>query len=134
VEKRYLDRAGRQDANKDLAAFVHAHLGLGDDADEEMVRCWIVIGAEALRQPDVARIYRTVSERQITLLESIVKGCLKSRGKSTRSSRSIALGIFSAIEGSFRLLDSAPSLIEPGFAEPTVMSMARGAIEAAAAK
>lgn len=134
VRQRYLKRASVVDPMEDLEAFIHAHLGLGDDSNEELVKCWIVIGAEALRQTDVQQAYRSVTAKQLTILENIIKRCLKVAGKSTRASRPIALGIYSAIEGSFRLLVSAPTLIQVGFAEPTVLSMAAGAIASAKAQ
>lgn len=134
VRQRYLKRASVIDPIEDLEAFVHAHLGLGADSDEEIVKCWIVIGAEALRQSDVQQAYRSVTAKQLIVLENIVKRCLKANGKNPRAGRSIALGIYSAIEGAFRLLVSAPALIQVGFAEPTVLSMARGAIASSKSK
>ncbi len=128
VRQRYLKQASVVDPMEDLEAFIHAHVGLGDDSDEDLVRCWIVIGAEALRQPDVQQAYRSVTAKQLIVLENIIKRCLKVAGKSTRASRPISLGIYSAIEGTFRLLVSAPTLIQVGFAEPTVLAMATGAI------
>lgn len=132
VNRRFELRASAgADPEKDLEAFIYALLGLGKDSDPDGVRCWIVIGAEALRQSDVAAAYRGVTERQIATLEQIVSRCLKARGRKTRSKRAITLGVYAAIDGAFRLLISAPSLIEAGFAAPTVLAMAEGAIASA---
>jgi TetR/AcrR family transcriptional regulator, transcriptional repressor of bet genes len=125
---RYEALKKKKDPAKDLKAFIDAFLSLGDGADQVSVRCWIIIGAEALRQRDVDAAYKAVVARQIDDLEKIVKRCLKDEAKSTRASRSIALGIHASIEGSLRLLVSAPSMIEVGFAAPTVFAMAKGAI------
>lgn len=128
-QQRFQARASKTTPHKDLEAFIHSMLALGADADADAVRCWIVIGAEALRQPEVAAAYKQISSKQIHTIEEIVARCLTAKRRSTRGKRAIALGIFAAIDGAFRLLMSAPSLIQPGFAAPTVVAMANGAIE-----
>ncbi|HEY9712017.1 MAG TPA: TetR/AcrR family transcriptional regulator [Chroococcales cyanobacterium] len=123
-------RKNDKDPDRDLKAFIDATLALGEDSDQILVRCWIIIGAEALRQSEVAEVYRQVISRQIELLEQRVRRCLTAQSRSTKSSLSLALGIHAAIEGAFRLLVSAPEMTrsEAGFAAPTVLTMAQGAI------
>lgn len=128
-QQRYLARRSEANPHQELEAFVHSMLALGADADEEAARCWIVIGAEALRQPEVDAVYKQISATHIKALEEIVARCLTAKRRSSRGKRAIALGIFAAIDGALRLLVSAPSLIQPGFAAPTVVAMANGAIE-----
>lgn len=118
----------RKNATKNLKAYIDAFLALGEESDETAVKCWIIIGAEALRQSDVEAAYRAVVTKQISILENIVKRCLEDERRSLKSRRALALGIHAAIEGSFRLIVSAPSMIEVGFAAPTVLAMAKGAI------
>lgn len=131
LEERYRKLlAGQSDAEHELTAFVNAHLAIGEDADVSAVACWIAIGAEALRVKEVRELYQSISASKITELEHIVERVLKKRKKNLNTKRAIALGIFAAIEGSYRMLVSAPELLEPGFAAPTVLAMAKGAIEA----
>lgn len=130
-QQRYLARqsGSNSDPHQDLEAFIHSMLALGADADDAAVRCWIVIGAESLRQPEVAAAYKAISAQHIKTLEEIIARCLTAKRRSSRGKRAIALGIFAAIDGALRLLVSAPSLIQSGFAAPTVVAMANGAID-----
>lgn len=118
------------ESDAELRAFIKAHLMPGEDAYPNAVACWIVIGSEALRQQEVREAYQKICHKHISLLETIVRACLESRQRESRQARSIALGIFAAIEGAYRLVLAAPSLIESGFAAPTVEAMALGALAA----
>jgi len=134
IEDRYQKRLSEQvnggNAFDQLRAFIDAHLAHGDDADEEAVACWVVIGSEAVRDETVRGAYQSVVSKQISTLENILEACLIESGKSTASKRSLALGTYAAIEGSYGLIVAAPNLIETGFAAPTVLSMTMGAITA----
>jgi len=113
-----------------LTAFIDAHLKLGKGADPDAVACWISIGAEAVRRPDVRNEYQRVTKQQLAVLEALCEEALFEGGHSTRSKRQIALTIYSAIEGAYRLLVAAPDLIVPGFAAPSITQMATGLISA----
>ena len=127
VKQRYKARTSA-DPFKDLAAYIDSFLALGYDADLKAVGCWVVIGAEALRQTEVREAYQAAAMRQLAILEAIIERCLNASGKSTQKKRSITLGTYAAIEGAFRLVVAAPTLVEAGFAASTVLSMAKGAI------
>jgi TetR/AcrR family transcriptional regulator, transcriptional repressor of bet genes len=130
VQKRFEALYTKKDPRKKLSAFVEAHVGLGDGADTTAVACWIAIGAEAVRQPEVRAAYQKVTAAQLHTLEKICEEILTESGSSIARRREIALGVVCAIEGAFRLLVSAPDLIVPGFALPTVKEMAFGLIKA----
>lgn len=120
----------RSSPSSELSAYINAHLAVGEDSDVTGVACWIAIGAEAVKVKEVRDLYQSISEAKISELEAIVERCLKEKNKRLNSKRAIALGIFAAIEGSYRMLVAAPAVLEAGFAAPTVLSMAKGAIEA----
>jgi TetR/AcrR family transcriptional repressor of bet genes len=129
VRQRYVGQKKPNDTPiQDLKAFVDAFLALGKDSDETAVRCWIIIGAEALRQSEVSAAYRAATAKHIAILETIIKRCLAQDRRSQQNCRAVSLGIHAAIEGSLRLLVSAPSKIQVGSAAPTVFAMAKGAI------
>lgn len=113
-----------------LEAYIDAHLAYGKGESAEAVACLIAIGAEAVTQPEIRSAYQDATRQQLTLLEKICEEVLQSEGRSVKSKREIALGIIAAIEGSYRLLVSAPDLIPKGFAAPTVRAMAVGLIAA----
>jgi TetR/AcrR family transcriptional repressor of bet genes len=124
VHKRFQEFAQEVSGAAQLKAFVGAHVGLGRGADPRAVACWISIGAEALRQPEVRAQYQRFTQTQLSTLEQICTKALVEAGRSIKKKREIALGIMCAIEGAYRLLVSAPDLIVPGFAAPTITNMA----------
>lgn len=128
-EKR-MQSSSKKNADAELMAYIDAHLATGEDSDTTAVACWIAIGAEALRQEEIKKLFQQSSEKQISNLEEIIERCLTAQKKKTKAKRAIALGIFAAIEGSYRLIVSAPQLLEAGFAAPTVLQMAKGVISA----
>ncbi len=120
--------AVKSDPKSELAAYIDAHLALGTGANPTAVACWICIGAAAVNQPEIRTIYQEATENQIDILEGISERVLRFEGRKVRQKREIALGITAAIEGSYRLLISAPNMIPKGFAAPTVKAMALGLI------
>lgn len=113
-----------------LKAFIESYLALGKDSNPDAVACWIAIGTEALRDEQIKEAYQDVSSRQLLQLEKIIKDCLKVSLQETRAARQIALGIYAAIEGCYRLQVCAPQMVQPGFAAPTVLRMAEGLLMA----
>ncbi len=120
--------ATKSDPKSELAAYIDAHLAFGRGANPAAVACWICIGAAAVNQPQIKVIYQKATENQVTILEEICEKVLRAEGRKVRQKRAIALGITAAIEGSYRLLVSAPDMIPKGFASPTVKAMAFGLI------
>jgi TetR/AcrR family transcriptional repressor of bet genes len=111
-----------------LGAFIDANLALGKGANAAAVACWIGIGAESVKQPEVRVAYRRVAEKQLQLLESLCERALIAKSKSTKQKREIALGVLAAIEGVFRLTVSVSELVPKGFAAVTIKEMAYGAV------
>lgn len=117
-------------AEDHLGAFIDANLALGKGSNAAAVACWVGIGAESVKQPEVRAAYRRVAEKQLQLLESLCDRALTAKRKSTKHKREIALGVMAAIEGVFRLTVSVSELIPRGFAAATVKEMAYGAVSA----
>ena len=113
-----------------LTAYIDAHLAYGKGESPEAVSCLIAIGAEAVTQPEIRQAYQDATRQQLEILERICHEVLVAEGRVVKAKREIALGIIAAIEGSYRLLVSAPDLIPRGFAAPTVKAMALGLVAA----
>ena len=118
------------DPRAQLSAFIEAYVGKGEDADPAAVACWVSIGSEAVRQPEVREAYQRAVRDQLAVLEHLVSAVLASEGRSTQRRREIALGVLSAIEGAYRLIVAAPEQIHAGFAAPTLWRMAEGLVSA----
>ncbi|WP_224243626.1 TetR/AcrR family transcriptional regulator [Hyalangium gracile] len=107
-------------------AFLDAFLATGDDADPAAVASWVTISAEAIRQPEVRAIYEKVVRADLQQLEELVGAVA---GK--RRARTLAAGLFAAIQGYFVLAASVPGLVPPGSAANTVKRMAAGLLDEA---
>lgn len=125
VRARYAGRPGDR-----LDAFIDAHLALGSDADPRAVAAWSIIGAEALRQPDVRRLYRAALASTLNELRRLVAERLREQQRVTRNARRISAAIVSAIEGSFRIAAAAPGALPGGYAAPMVRRLAAGLVSA----
>lgn len=107
-------------------AFIDAFLATGADADPAAVASWVTISAEAIRQPEVRGAYEKVVRADLEHLEELVAAVT---GK--RRARTVAAGLFAAIQGYFVLAASAPGLVPAGSAAGTVKRMAAGLLDAA---
>ena len=112
-----------------LDAFIDAHLALDSTSDTDAVACWVTIGAEALRQPEVAAAYRVAVKTQLEQLEGLVRDVLVGEGRSRSAAQRIAAGLLSAIQGAYQLGVVAQAT-PPGYAAETTRLMARGLIAA----
>jgi TetR/AcrR family transcriptional repressor of bet genes len=113
-----------------LDAFIDAHLALGPGADPRAAAAWSIIGAEALRQPDVRRLYRHALASSLKELRRLVGERLRSEHRSTRNAGRVAAALISAIEGAFRIAAAAPGALPAGYAAPMVRRMAHGLVSA----
>lgn len=117
-----------------LFAAIDALLASGDGADARAVACWVAIGAEALRQPEVRRQYERLVRDAIGELEALLRDVLRSESRSTAKAGVAAAGLMAAVEGCFRLAAAAPDVIAAGSAAGLVRAMAVGLIEAEAVR
>lgn len=104
-----------------LGAFIDSRLATGSGADAEAVACWVAIGAEALRQPEVSQVYRAVMVTQRNQLQELV-AVLAPEIDSDEA----AAAILAAIEGCYQLAAAIPEIAPPGFASRSVRRMAAG--------
>ncbi|MBK6577877.1 MAG: TetR family transcriptional regulator [Sandaracinaceae bacterium] len=131
IEARYQRRlapAG-DDPVARLRAFIDAHLALGDDAEPRAVAAWVVVGAEALRQPAVGEVYRQVVAARLTTLEGLASDVLRARAGHARGAKEAAAGIMAAIEGAYQLAAAAPSAMPRGRGARVVERMALGLLD-----
>ncbi len=103
-----------------LHAFTDAHLSLGPGADPQAVAAWVVIGAEAMRQPEVHAIYARALTDTAEKTKTLVRACLAEEERPTRNAAGIAGAIVSAIEGLYRVGIATPELLPRGAAAPTL--------------
>lgn len=101
-----------------LQAYIDARLAFGDDAKPDAVAAWVVIGVEAVRDPDVRMIYQRAVSRELALVRELLKNCLRDAGKRVRKLDHLAAGLLAYTEGAFVLASNARELVPRGFAAP----------------
>jgi len=114
-----------------LRAYLQARLGLGDGAAPDIVAAWVMIGAEAVRQPEVRAVYRTMVADELALLTTLLRDALAERGRETAGAAALAAGLLAMIEGAFQLSSAAAEAMPRGYAADAATAYAEQAIAAA---
>ncbi len=126
--ERGLAEAG-DDPRERLGAWLDALLGLGDGADGDAVRCWALLGAEALTRPDVAAAYQGLLHGSAATLRGLLAEALRAEGRSLRDLPSLAAALLAAVEGFVRVAAAAPGLVPAGSAAPMARRVAFGLLD-----
>jgi len=110
-----------------LFAFIDARLAKGEGSSSSAVAAWVVIGAEAVRQPEVKEIYQKAIATQITLLTKLLKAAVKDAllKKSAKEVKRFAAMLLATIEGAFQLSTAASDVMPKGYAAISVNSITR---------
>ena len=114
-----------------LRAYLHARLGLGDGAAPDIVAAWVMIGAEAVRQPEVRAVYRGMVADELALLATLLGDCLAEQGRETGGAPRLAAGLLAMIEGAFQLSSAAADAMPRGYAADAATAYAQQSIAAA---
>ena len=115
-----------------LRAYLHARLGLGEGAAPEIVAAWVMIGAEAVRQPEVRAVYQPMIAEELALLTTLLTDCLRAAGRATGSAPTLAAGLAALISGAFQLSSATTDLMPRGYAAQAATRYAELAVAAAA--
>jgi TetR/AcrR family transcriptional regulator, transcriptional repressor of bet genes len=131
------DYAGRLDAllaraggepERELRAFIDAHLRVGKDADPVALACWIDVSAEALREPRVKKAFaRVLSRSKDRLADVLRRGAASGRFRCAQPEEAAA-AILAAIQGYFVLGATARELVPRGSAARATAAMCEGLV------
>jgi TetR/AcrR family transcriptional repressor of bet genes len=119
------------DPRERLFAAIDALVGSERGIETEAVACWVVIGAEAVRQPEVQSLYETLMREAIEEFTSAFRSAMHKDGRSDATAPAAAVSVVAAIEGFFRLASGSPSCVPPGSAAASIKQIARGYLDAA---
>lgn len=124
ARQRYLDLAATAStADESLRAYINARLATGDGADPHAVAAWVMIGAEAVRQPDVRAVYQEAMRAEMQLIESLLRACFTERGKPAGAVPALSATLLALIEGAFQLASAAPEAMPTGYAARTAFEV-----------
>lgn len=112
-----------------LGAYIRARLGMGPGAAPEIVAAWVMVGAEAVRQPDVRQVYQQVIAAELRRAETLIVDALTASGRQPDGAHAIAAGLVALMQGAFLLVSAAPDALPVGYA----LSQARAYVDAALA-
>jgi TetR/AcrR family transcriptional repressor of bet genes len=126
---RGIARAG-EDPRRRTHALVDAFVAMDDAADPRAVAAWVVVGAEAVRIPEVRALYAAALARSLERMRVEIAGYLVAEGRSARNAKKIAAAVLAAIEGAYQIAVGAPGLLPAGFAAPTLRTMIDGLVAA----
>jgi TetR/AcrR family transcriptional repressor of bet genes len=107
-----------------LDAYLRSRLGMGDGANPEVVSAWVMIGAEAVREPEVRELYSAIIAGEIALVRRLISACLSDQGRRTRRATDLAVGLLAFMEGAFQLSSAARDVMPVGYAYPMAAQLA----------
>lgn len=105
-----------------LKAFIDARLAKGEGENPKAVAAWVVIGTEAIRQPEVRGEYEKVIAAQQQLLEQLIAAASPSKRINSQTKKLAAITL-AAMEGAFKLSVSAQQLMPEGYAAETLYKL-----------
>ena len=123
AQERYEDLLERAKSPREkLEAFIDAALSLGEGADEKAVSAWVVIGAEAIRQPEVQTLYQEIIERnKLELMELLSSLNSETNAELTNKKiENIAMMSLSSIIGAYQLATTAKEISPKNYASDTL--------------
>ena len=117
-----------------LRAYLDARLALGDGADADLAAAWVMVGAEAVREPEVREVYQRAVSADLDQLTGLVKDCMVHRQRDASGAASLACALLAMMEGAFQLSCATRELMPRGYAAQAAWDCARLGIEAAQPK
>lgn len=119
-------RGAGGDPARELEAFLDFHLGLGADDNPEALACWVLVGGESLREPEIQSLFEASVAQLSRRLGAILRAGIERGAFACADLDAAAAGIIALIQGYFALAASARSTIPRGSAARTARLMVRG--------
>ncbi|MFZ6734771.1 TetR/AcrR family transcriptional regulator [Undibacterium sp. Ji42W] len=124
--------ASASTAQEKLLAYINARLAKGEGAMPEAVSAWVVIGAEAVRQPEVRAVFQEAIAAELVLIQALLTECLQYQKKTTGAVAELAAGLLAFIEGAFQLASAAGDIMPQGYAATTARAFIENSLAAQA--
>ena len=126
AQARYAALAAHADAPEErLQAWLQARLDQGPGADPQAVAAWVMIGAEAVRQPQLRQAYQAAIAAELALATGLLGDCLAARGKPLAAAGTLAASLLAFMEGAFQLSSAAHGIMPEGYAAGMALQLAQ---------
>ena len=112
-----------------LDAFIEHHLHPGKDADPEALACWIVLTAEALREPKIKHALALGLHETIGKAEAILRDGMEQRVFKRIDVGAAAAALVALIQGYYTVSATAAGAIPKGSAATSAKRMMKGLLE-----
>lgn len=112
-----------------IAALIDVHLGLGAHADPEALACWVLIGAEALRDRRVRAEYERALAAIAARVTAVIERGIAGKQFARVEPAEVAAALVATIEGYFAIAASARAVIPAGSAARCALRMAEGLLQ-----
>jgi TetR/AcrR family transcriptional repressor of bet genes len=109
-----------------LQAFIDVHLGTGQHANPAALACWVIVTAEAVRQPRIHREVERVLGEMADRLTAIITRGQAAKQFGAVDARAAAAALLATIQGYFVLAATAREVIPAGSAATATQHMAWG--------
>ncbi len=127
LRERYLSLSENAETAEDkLKAFINARLSKGEGASQQAVVAWVMIGSEAVRQPEVKAAYLESLREQKALLEELLQNYFETfvkKGKLNKKELNSKVAFAMAfMEGAFSLSITVPEIMPDDWAADELLS------------
>ncbi|MFZ6744410.1 TetR/AcrR family transcriptional regulator [Undibacterium sp. JH2W] len=113
-----------------LLAYINARLAKGEGAMPEAVSAWVVIGAEAVRQPEVRAVFQESIAAELLLIQDLLTACLQAQKKTLDGVAELAAGLLAFMEGAFQLASAGGDIMPQGYAATTARAFIENSLAA----
>jgi TetR/AcrR family transcriptional repressor of bet genes len=112
-----------------LRACIDARLALGAGAAADVVAAWVMVSAEAVRQPEVREAFQRAVAAELALLAGLVADCLRLHGRPAHDAGDVAAGLLALITGAYQLACATADVMPAGYAAQAAWRYAMAAIQ-----
>lgn len=134
AQKVGLETIARSDAppQKKLYQLIHAMLAVGTSAKPEVAAAWVVIAAEAIRQPEIAEDFQDALQTLSALVQEVIDEGVESGAFSipeTLTPQAATAALVASVQGYLTLGVTVQDVIPAGTAAEATWRMACGLLE-----
>lgn len=102
-----------------LRAYLEARLGPAPGASPDAVAAWVIVGSEAIRDPQVREVYEDAIGSEIKLLHRLLGAYFADRGRAQTNVARLAGVLMAYMEGAFQLSSAARKVMPRGYTTDT---------------
>ena len=117
------------DARARLTAILDGLLAVGDGADPEAVALWALIGAEAIRNEEVRRLYGDWTATARDAIREAFSAARREDGRPATGASAAAAALIALVEGYYAVAAGAPGVIPGGSAATQARTVALALLE-----